>query len=80
LSFTLQLTVSNWKPKMTNINKPVSDLLRPKEAAMYLNMHRITLHRLSERESNFPQKIKLGERLCYYRKSELDAWLQLQRA
>lgn len=61
---------------MTTLNKtPESDLLRPKQAAAYLNMHRITLHRLSERDSRFPAKLKFGERLCYYRKSDLDAWL-----
>ncbi|WP_194755716.1 helix-turn-helix transcriptional regulator [Aliidiomarina indica] len=55
---------------------PASDLLRPKQAAAYLNMHRVTLHNLSERDSTFPRKIKAGQRLCYYRKSELEAWLQ----
>ncbi|PYE35590.1 AlpA family transcriptional regulator [Idiomarina fontislapidosi] len=53
-----------------------TDLLRPNQAAAYLNMHRVTLHRLSERDPNFPRKIKAGERLCYYRKSDLDAWLK----
>lgn len=55
---------------------PQSDLLRPSQAAAYLNMHRVTLHRLSERDPTFPRKIKMGERLCYYRKTDLDAWLQ----
>lgn len=55
---------------------PTSDLLRIKEAAAYLQVHKVTLYRLSERDPTFPQKIKKGERLCYYRKSELDDWLQ----
>lgn len=55
-----------------------SDLLRPKQAAAYLNMHRITIHRLGERDPSFPLKIKLGNRLCYYRKSDLDTWLSSQ--
>ena len=54
---------------------PQTDLLRPKQAAAYLNIHRVTLHRLSERDPKFPRKIKASERLCYYRKSDLDAWL-----
>lgn len=53
-----------------------TDLLRPSQASAYLNMHRTTLHRLSERDPTFPRKIKAGERLCYYRKSDLDAWLK----
>ena len=57
-------------------NSMHSDLLRPNQVAAYLNMHRVTLHRISERDSNFPRKIKAGERLCYYRKSELDSWLK----
>nr|WP_232367658.1 hypothetical protein [Alteromonas pelagimontana] len=39
-------------------------------------MHRVTLHRLSERDPNFPRKIKAGERLCYFRKTDLEAWLK----
>ncbi|QJR82266.1 helix-turn-helix domain-containing protein [Alteromonas pelagimontana] len=53
-----------------------TDLLRPSQAAAYLNMHRVTLHRLSERDPNFPRKIKAGERLCYFRKTDLEAWLK----
>lgn len=52
-----------------------SDLMRLKQAAGYLNIHRTTLHDLSERDPSFPRKIKAGARLCYFRKSELDAWL-----
>lgn len=59
-------------------NLPKSDLLRPSQAAAYLNMHRVTLHRLSERDPQFPRKLKISERLCYYRKSELDSWLLAQ--
>ena len=55
---------------------PASDLLRPEQAANFLNMHRVTLHRLSERDPDFPRKIKASARLCYYRKSELEAWLE----
>jgi len=54
---------------------PKTDLLRPSQVAAYLNIHRVTLHRLNERDPDFPRKIKAGKRLCYYRKSELDAWL-----
>lgn len=64
----------------TTTTTPSSDLLRPKQAAAYLNMHRITLHRLGERDPRFPRKLKFGERLCYYRKSDLDAWLAGQEA
>jgi len=64
----------------TTTTTPSSDLLRPKQAAAYLNMHRITLHRLGERDPHFPRKLKFGERLCYYRKSDLDAWLAGQEA
>jgi prophage regulatory protein len=56
-------------------NSNTSDLIRPKEAAAHLNMHLATLYRLSDRHENFPKKIKLGARLCYYRRSDLDAWL-----
>lgn len=58
---------------------PTTDLLRPKQAAAYLNIDRTTLHRLNERDPSFPRKIKAGERLCYYYKSELDAWINSRR-
>ena len=54
----------------------LKEFLRLKEAAHYLNLSLTTLWRLSERDSTFPKKIKLGERLCYYRKSDLDNWLK----
>jgi prophage regulatory protein len=50
--------------------------LRLKQAASYLNVSPVTLWRLAEREAFFPKKIKLGRKLCFYRKSDLDAWLK----
>lgn len=51
------------------------NLLRLKQAAAYIQVSTVTLWRLSERDPSFPKKIKMGERLCFYRKSDLDQWL-----
>lgn len=51
------------------------DLLRPQEAASFLGIAENTLYRWKRRYPDFPKTIKASERLCYYRKSDLDAWL-----
>ena len=51
------------------------DLLRLKQAAAYINVSEPTLWRLPKRDPSFPRKIKMGERLCFYRKADLDQWM-----
>lgn len=51
------------------------ELLRLKQSAAYINVSPATLWRLAERDPTFPKKIKMGERLCFYRKADLDQWL-----
>lgn len=53
-----------------------SDYLRLKQAAHFINVSPTTLWRLSERDPSFPPKIKAGERLCFYRRSDLAKWLE----
>ena len=57
---------------------PEGNHLRLQQAADYLNIHKSTLWRISERDPSFPPKIRVGARLCYYRKSDLDEWLAHQ--
>lgn len=57
---------------------PTDEHLRLKQAAAYLNVSQVTLWRLGERDPSFPKKIKMGPRLCFYRKSDLDTWLRQQ--
>jgi prophage regulatory protein len=53
-----------------------TDLLRLKQAAAHLNISRVSLWRLSENDPTFPAKIKISERICYFRKSQLDQWIK----
>ena len=62
---------------MSNSN---TEHLRLRQAADYLNISTTTLWRLGERDPNFPRKIRIGQRLCFYRKSELDEWLHSQES
>jgi len=62
---------------MSNSN---NEHLRLRQAADYLNISTTTLWRLGERDPNFPRKIRIGQRLCYYRKSDLDHWLDSRAA
>lgn len=57
---------------------PEGNHLRLGQAAEYLNISKTTLWRLSERDPSFPTKIYIGQRLAYYRKSDLDDWMQRQ--
>ena len=57
---------------MTNHN----DRMRLQQAAEFLKIDRSTLYRLAERDPTFPRKTKLSERICFYRKSDLEAWLK----
>lgn len=53
----------------------ISENLRLKDAAKYLNISLVTLWRLGE-TSTFPPKIRLSSRVCIYRKRDLDDWLK----
>ena len=55
--------------------KQVSENMRLKECANYLNVSLVTLWRLGETDPTFPPKIRLSSRCCIYRKSDLDTWL-----
>lgn len=56
-------------------NNQGSDLLRPKQAASYLNISAVTLWRFSQRDPSFPPKIKASPRTVFFRKTDIDAWL-----
>lgn len=54
-------------------------LLRPAEAAEWLQVARVTLWRLS-RSGALPKPIKIGRRAIAWRASDLHAWLAKQAA
>jgi len=60
---------------MQTHTEQLQELLRLKQAAAYLNVSLPTLWRLGERDPTFPKKIKVSERICFYRRSELEQWL-----
>ncbi|WOD08096.1 helix-turn-helix domain-containing protein [Marinomonas sp. GJ51-6] len=54
---------------------PTQENLRLKDAARYLGISRVTLHRLQQRDPLFPSVIRITSRCCVFRKSDLDAYL-----
>lgn len=50
-------------------------ILRPGNAAEFLNVARTTLWRLSK-EKGFPAKIQIGVRAVGWRQSDLEKWLE----
>lgn len=50
-------------------------LLRPKQAAEYLGIGVSTLWKWNKENPNFPERIKLGERVTVWRKADLDAFI-----
>jgi len=50
----------------------MNTFLRPKQAAQYLNIGVSTLWKWNKENPNFPERIKLGERVTVWRKSDLD--------
>lgn len=48
--------------------------LRLKDAAAYIGVSKPTLWRL-EQQAGFPNKIRISNRCCVYRKADLDTWL-----
>ncbi|TMP14439.1 AlpA family phage regulatory protein [Pseudoalteromonas sp. S2893] len=50
------------------------EILRPKYAAAYLGVSTTTLWRL-EQQSGFPNKIRISNRCCAFRRVDLDNWL-----
>jgi predicted DNA-binding transcriptional regulator AlpA len=57
-----------------------SDFLRNRVAATHLGISEVTLWRLSENDPDFPKKIRMTKRCVGFRKSELDAYLELKKA
>lgn len=57
----------------------VSETMRLKEAANYLNISLATLWRYGE-NPDFPPKIRLSSRCVCFRKSDLDNWLKSKEA
>jgi predicted DNA-binding transcriptional regulator AlpA len=57
-----------------------SVFLRNKVAAEYIGVSGVTLWRLSENDPDFPKKIRMTKRCVGFRKSELDAYLELKKA
>ena len=52
----------------------IADNLRLKDAAAYIGVSKPTLWRL-EQQAGFPNKIRISNRCCVYRKADLDTWL-----
>jgi len=50
------------------------EILRTKYAAAYIGVSTTTLWRL-EQQAGFPNKIRISNRCCVYRKADLDTWL-----
>lgn len=65
---------------MKQIKILTTDFLRNIEAANHLNISQVTLWRLSETDPDFPKKIRITKRCVGFRKSELDAYLDLKKA
>lgn len=57
-----------------------SDFLRNRLSAKHLGISEVTLWRLSETDPDFPKKIRITKRCVGFRKSELDAYLDLKKA
>ena len=72
-------TATNTPAPPKNSGQP-RELLRLKEAADHLNISAATLWRLGEHDPTFPPKIRVSSRVCFYRRSELDAWLKSKEA
>ena len=68
-------TATNTTPPPSH-NGQGRELLRLKEAASHLNVSETTLWRLGEYDPTFPPKIRVSSRVCFYRRSDLDAWLK----
>lgn len=63
---------------MRTISKGNDDyILRPREVAEMLNVHTTTVWRW-RRNGEFPEPIRLGPRICGWRRSTVDAWLDRQ--
>ncbi len=52
---------------------------RPADACRYLGIGRTKLHDLSERDPDFPQKIRLSARCVGWTRGQLDAWLEAKQ-
>jgi predicted DNA-binding transcriptional regulator AlpA len=57
-----------------------SDFLRNRIAAKYLGLSEVTIWRLCETDPDFPKKIRITKRCVGFRKSELDAYLELKKS
>ncbi|MFT6909733.1 MAG: putative DNA-binding transcriptional regulator AlpA [Oleiphilaceae bacterium] len=64
---------------MKNKQQPTSDFLRNEIAADYIGISKVTLWRLCEIDPDFPKKIRITKRCVGFRKSELDAYLDLKK-
>lgn len=67
------------EPLNSHDSKPREQaFFRPADACFYLGVCRRKLHDLSENDPRFPIKIRLGPRCVGWRKSDLDAWLDIK--
>ena len=57
------------------LNRAEQAILRPKQAAHYLNISTVTLWRYNDSDPTFPRKIRMSARCVGYKKVDLDAWL-----
>ena len=72
------LIMSNKNLENTSPNH--SDFLRNRVAAKYLGLSEVTIWRLCETDPEFPKKIRITKRCVGFRKSELDAYLELKKS
>ena len=56
-------------------HQPDQAFLRPADACRYLGIGRTLLNELSERDANFPRKIRISPRCVGWTRGQLDAWL-----
>lgn len=76
MNTTANTPESNGRNAVTSTQKKWRDMLRLKEAAAYMGVSVSTLFRLADTHDDFPRKIRVSNRICFYRRDDLQAWLE----
>jgi predicted DNA-binding transcriptional regulator AlpA len=61
-----------------NLTQPSAEFCRPAAAGAILSCSRSKLYDLTENDPDFPAKIRLGARCVGWRRSDLEAYLELK--
>ncbi|WP_278354675.1 MULTISPECIES: helix-turn-helix domain-containing protein [Idiomarina] len=64
----------------TSVGKKWREMLRIKEAAAFMGVSVSTLFRLADKHDDFPRKIRVSSRCCFYRRDDLTEWLKSREA